>query len=539
MHLFPKEIEISVPERFNDPFRYSPHPLVKEAAGLLMKRVAESKELDEAFAEGKMLGVLIVSDGNGNIGYLAGFSGNAGGRSNIDGFVPPIYDLLDPEGHFKTKEAEISSINAKLDKISSSDRFHTLKAELAACGKTRDREIGAMKERMAVAKKEREALRSLQPGSQVLERLIKESQHEKAELRRLRLEWEAKIKVAESRYEKALDQIRELKSLRASMSDELQKWIFSRYIVHNISGQEKTIGEVFAGLGLTPPGGTGECAAPKLLEHAFRNSLKPLAMGEFWYGKSPRTAVRTHGHFYPSCTSKCGPLLNFMLEGIRFSDTAASFTGGIRIIHDDSRIVAIDKPSGMPSVPGLNGVKSAFELMEEKYGSLYSVHRLDMDTSGILVFAKTQEAATHLQRQFEEHTISKTYVARLSSAPEGARLCRGDKGEISLPLSPDYDERPRQKADPEQGRPASTGYEVISTNEDGTAEIVFHPRTGRTHQLRVHSAHALGLGRPIVGDLLYGGDPAERLHLHAAAITFRHPETGAMTTLASDIHKYI
>ena len=539
MHLFPKDTEISVPERFNNPFRYSPHPLVKEASGLLMERIAGSKDLVDAFSEGKMLGVLIVSDGDGNIGYLAGFSGNAGGRSHIDGFVPPIYDLLDPEGYFKTKEAEITAINAWIENKVSSGELQELKAGLSACERMRDEEIKAMKERMSVSKKEREALRVLNPESIVLERLIKESQYEKAELRRLKLEWEGKIRHAEAMYEKAMEEIRRLKTQRASMSDELQKWIFGRYIVHNISGQGKSIGEIFAALGLTPPGGTGECAAPKLLEHAFRNGLRPLAMGEFWYGKSPDTAVRTHGHFYPSCTSKCGPLLNFMLEGIRFNDYESVYADPIRIIHEDSCIIAIDKPSGIPSVPGLNGMKSALEFLEERYGKAYSVHRLDMDTSGILIFAKTQEAAVHMQRQFEEHTINKTYTARLSPSPEGKKLDCGDKGEIRLPLGPDYDERPRQKIDHIQGRQASTGYEVISTNEDGTTDIKFHPHTGRTHQLRVHSAHVLGLGRPIAGDMLYGGAPAERLHLHAAAITFRHPETGSSITLASDINKYI
>ena len=539
MHLFPKDIEISAPERFNNPFRYFPHPLVKAAAGLLMDRIAGSKELDDAFSEGKMLGVLIVSDSDDNIGYLAGFSGNAGGRSNIEGFVPPIYDLLDPEGYFKKKEAEISSINAKLDKTVSSGELQELKARLSACERMRDEEIKAMKERMTVSKKEREALRILNPEPNMLERLIRESQHEKAELRRLKTGWERKIRHAEGMYGKAAEEIKDMKVQRASLSEELQKWIFSRYIVHNTSGQSKSIGEVFAALGLTPPGGTGECAAPKLLEHAFRNGLRPLAMGEFWYGKSPDTAVRTHGHFYPSCTSKCGPLLNFMLEGLPVSDPEASLTDGIRTIHEDNSIIVIDKPSGIPSVPGLNGVKSALEFLEEKYGKTHPVHRLDMDTSGILIFAKTQEAAVHLQRQFEEHTIIKTYIARLSPSHEGANLDRGDKGDIRLPLSPDYDERPRQKVDRVQGRQALTEYEVISTNEDGTTDIRFHPHTGRTHQLRVHSAHALGLGRPIVGDMLYGGAPAERLHLHAAAITFRHPKTESPTTFTSDINKYI
>lgn len=522
MRIFPSETTLSLPERFTDPFRYAPHPLVREAAGLIIQEIENDPELNEAFMEGKMLGVLVVSDNDGCIGYLAGFSGNVGGRSHIDGFVPPIYDLLDPSGYFKVREAEITAINSEIGELQESDHYKMLIDSLSHFEKSRDEEIRLMKEQMDISRKQREEARKETADPDVLSALIRESQFEKAQLKRLKTGWEEKICEIRKEIAGIQDRIRELKSKRAAMSDELQKWIFSQYIVHNNYGEEKSIGEIFSDLGLIPPGGTGECAAPKLLEHAYRNGLRPLAMGEFWYGESPSTAVRTHGHFYPSCTSKCSPLLGFMTKGLEIEKGTQAAAEPI-IVHEDSLLIAIDKPSGMPSVPGLDGRISAYEFLSRTQADLHVIHRLDMDTSGILLFAKTAEAAVFMQRQFEEHTIQKTYRAKLSASASGKELKAGEKGEISLPLSPDYDERPRQKVDHIQGKTALTTYEVLSVSEDGTAEIIFHPHTGRTHQLRVHAAHTLGLGRPIVGDMLYGGSPASHLHLHAQSITFRHP----------------
>ena len=522
MRIFPSETTLSLPERFTDPFRYAPHPLVKEAAGLIIQEIENDPELNEAFMEGKMLGVLVVSDNDGCIGYLAGFSGNVGGRSHIDGFVPPIFDLLNPSGHFKAREGEITAINSEIDDLQDSSRLKMLTERLSCFEKSRDEEVRVMKARMEISRKQREVTRKENADPAVLSDLIRESQFEKAQLKRLKTGWEVKICDIRKELFEIQNRIKELKSRRASMSDELQRWIFSQYIVHNHDGAEKSLCEIFADLDLTPPGGTGECAAPKLLEHAYRNGLKPLAMGEFWYGESPSTAVRTHGHFYPSCTSKCGPLLGFMMKGLEIEKGTQAAAEPI-IVHEDSLLIAIDKPSGMPSVPGLDGRVSAYEFLCRTQSDLHVIHRLDMDTSGILLFAKTAEAAVFMQRQFEEHTIQKTYRAKLSASASGKELKAGEKGEISLPLSPDYDERPRQKVDHIQGKTALTTYEVLSISEDGTAEIIFHPHTGRTHQLRVHAAHTLGLGRPIVGDMLYGGSPASRLHLYAQSITFRHP----------------
>ena len=604
---------------FTNPFRYAPHPLVKKAAGEVMDMMTGS-QVNET--DGKMLGVLICRPLEGTniekishlhrlphecednpIFYIAAFSGTVHGSdgkvtSSIDGFVPPIIDLTDPEGYFKRKEAEISQLNKRISELAASPKLNKLKASLAKAQKDRDEEIAQMQNRISFSKMRRDEIRSETADSNVLEELIRESQFQKAELKRIKDKWKLSISEIESEIAEAQNEMVNLKSLRASMSDDLQKWIFESAIVHNALGDSTSIWNLFQSQGLTPPGGTGDCAAPKLLEYAYRNGLRPLAMGEFWYGKSPETAVRTHGHFYPSCTSKCGPLLDYMMKGLKVEQDTKSISQSPVIIHEDESIIVVEKPSGMPSVPGLDGRLSLQEWLisreddsdqhnieSQQSKSIIAVHRLDMDTSGVMVFAKTRNSEINLKKQFEEHSVRKTYFARLTGRPpqsadlespeaqvggtvlppwphgegptkwEGLFLRPEPQGirhdSIDLPLSADYDERPRQKVDFRQGKPAHTEYKIIKAYPDGTTDILLYPHTGRTHQLRVHCAHTLGLGCPIVGDLLYGGHTCltlaetnnctnlstdclpERLCLHALSITFRHPDTDAELTFTS------
>lgn len=543
IHYFPEDYIFEEPSEFTDPFRYIPHPAVKTAARLVCERIDGCPQLSSWFAEGKMLGVLVCRHETEpqSTCFLAAFSGNVGGRSLIDGFVPPIYDLTDPDGEFKIREAEISELNSKIDELLDSDRLLCLERELADASRGRDMELDALKGTMAVSKARREQIRKGCTDDKVLDGLIRESQQEKAEFRRLKKVLDGVISDIQDRIALFHNEIKSLKKQRASMSENLQNWIFRQYIVHNASGEKASIAEIFSQQGITPPGGTGECAAPKLLEYAHRNGLKPLAMGEFWYGKASGTAVRVHGHFYPSCTSKCGPLLGYMMNGLTLGRSNQSTGIEYNILFDDTDIIVAEKPSGMPSVPGLDGRVSLQELLEQSYGqTIHAVHRLDMDTSGVILFAKTPEAGVELRKQFEDHTIRKCYKARLAPATSVHFSTH-----ISLPLAADYDERPRQKVDFKQGKPALTEYEIVSENSDGTMDVLFHPTTGRTHQLRVHSAHALGLSRPIVGDLLYGGYSISdtdciprRLHLHALSITFRHPRTGEELTFTSDRLSY-
>ena len=315
---------------------------------------------------------------------------------------------------------------------------------------------------------------------------------------------------------------------KSRASAELQDWLFTQYRVSNALGESASIKEVFARRGMVPPGGTGDCAAPRLLQHAYDNGLKPIAMGEFWYGASPAKEVRRQGCFYPSCTGKCGPLLSFMMQGLDVEDNPLDreFTADRepRIIWSDGSIIIADKPAGMLSVPGRTSAVSLLEWLRERFGdSVESCHRLDMDTSGIMVFARNASAKSFIEGQFANRKVTKTYRAR---------LCAGDrpfghapKGTIALPLSPDWYDRPRQMVDFEGGKTAVTGYEVLRTFPDGEIEIRFTPKTGRTHQIRVHAAHELGLGRPIKGDRLYGNPGTGRLFLMAESISFIHPDT--------------
>ena len=318
-------------------------------------------------------------------------------------------------------------------------------------------------------------------------------------------------------------------------SKELQDWLFRQYRVRNGLGEEKDIKEIFAARGLVPPGGTGECAAPKLLDYAFRNGLKPLCMGEFWYGASPGSGeVRQHGRFYPSCTGKCGPLLSWMLQGVDVEDNPLQATAGfdsIKILYEDETLLAVNKPSGMLCAPGLTGTESLQEILEKDYGKLYSCHRLDMDTSGVILYARTPLAQVEIQRQFSQREVKKTYLAHLCA---GTRPWRGKmRGTIALPLAPDWYDRPRQVVDKENGKQAITEFEILRIFPDGEMDVRFTPHTGRTHQLRVHAASPLGLGRPIKGDALYGDASKNRLQLHAESLSFKHPVSGETMLVCS------
>ena len=311
-------------------------------------------------------------------------------------------------------------------------------------------------------------------------------------------------------------------------SRELQEWLFRQYRVMNGMGEEMDVKEIFASRGLVPPGGTGECAAPKLLNYAFRNGLKPLCMGEFWYGASPSSGeVRQHGRFYPSCTGKCGPLLSWMLRGVEVEDNPLQRVAGfntIKVLYEDDILLAVNKPSGMLCAPGLTGTESLQEILEKDYGKLYSCHRLDMDTSGVILFARTPQAQTEIHRQFSERVVKKTYLAHLCA---GTRPGKGKMtGTIALPLAPDWHDRPRQMVDKQNGKSAITEFEILQIFPDGEMDVRFIPHTGRTHQLRVHAASPLGLGRPIKGDALYGDSSKNRLQLHAESLSFKHPVSG-------------
>ncbi|MGM9791489.1 MAG: RluA family pseudouridine synthase [Candidatus Cryptobacteroides sp.] len=460
-----------IPQKFTYPFRYVPHPLVEEAAGKLIGAIDSDPLLKYVFAEGKMLGVLVCEDPeNGALTTLNAFSGLVGGRSVLPGFVPPIFDT--------TTVPALRNIEGPVP--------------LETCATLGAVDGGSAPVPSPAAPGLPIPLRSI-PASAVA----------------LRSECSEGTSISRD-------------------SKELQEWLFRQYRVMNGMGEEMDVKEIFALRGLVPPGGTGECAAPKLLNYAFRNGLKPLCMGEFWYGASPSSGeVRQHGRFYPSCTGKCGPLLSWMLRGIEVEDNPLQRVTGfdtIKVLYEDDTLLAVNKPSGMLCAPGLTGTESLQEILEKDYGKLYSCHRLDMDTSGVILFARTPQAQTEIHRQFSGREVKKTYLAHLCA---GTRPWKGKmKGTIALPLAPDWDDRPRQMVDKQNGKPAITEFEILQIFPDGEMDVRFIPHTGRTHQLRVHAASPLGLGRPIKGDALYGDSSKNRLRLHAESLSFKHPVSG-------------
>ena len=523
-HPFPQiPADTVLPKLFTCPFCYTPHPLAVMAADLVQQYLASRTDWADEIGQGKMFGVLVAEDRSGQLGYLAALSGNIGGRGTHDYFVPPIFDITLPNGYFRTEERSITELNHQIDAIENSEHNQQIISKLSHIKRQAETEIGSAKTLARQHKAERDSLRQQRLTAEKEAELVRQSQHEKAELKRLERRWAAEIADAEAEKNATKSEIERLKELRRQKSEALQAWIFEQYVVLNARGESKTVRQIFADeRGTEPPAATGECAAPKLLQFAFKNGYQPIAMAEFWWGKSPEGEVRHHGAFYPACHSKCEPLLNFMLQGLDVEPNPLRKqpATNLPILYNDQWLAAIDKPAGLPSVPGKEHTVSAYSIVREMFSEADGpvvVHRLDMDTSGILLIAKTELVFKALQRQFASRRVKKRYVALLDG------LLPSNGGTVSLPLRPDINDRPRQMVDLEHGKPASTRFSVIS-RADGHTLVNFYPETGRTHQLRVHAAHHLGLNCSIVGDNLYG-KPAERLMLHAAEIEFTHPIT--------------
>ena len=430
--------DIPRPERFTYPFCYEPHPLCLMA-------VEEVKQEIERIhpTEGKMFGVLVVTQGDGSfvtstisqknrppVSFLAAYSGLLEGRNDWDYFVPPVYDAQQPDGYFKTKEREImQSVDHK------------------------------------------------------------------------------------------------------ELSQELQLWLFRQYRMLNARGEERDLVEIWQDYHTSPrirekyplpPGGTGDCCAPKLLQYAYQHDLKPVCMAEFWWGESPKSLIRHHGQFYPACSGKCKPVLAWMLQGLDVDPNPeeVGFPHLVpAVVYEDESIAVLNKPAGLLSTPGKIEDYSVVTWAQQKWPGAMVVHRLDMWTSGIILVAKTVEAYHQLQAQFEARTVKKKYLAVVEGVPQK------EHGVIDLPLSSDPLNRPMQVVDHEHGKRAITEYRVLPTPAGGGCLLALWPHTGRTHQLRVHCAHPEGLGCPIVGDELYG-KKADRLYLQAQAIAFDHPVTG-------------
>ena len=477
------------PRRFTYPYRYTPHPLCLAAAEEVRAYLTAHPELDAAAQKGKMFGVLVV-EGAGASGlcgepseslrptpkaqgldvfdasdapelyFLAAFSGELAGSNKWSWFVSPIYDLLAPDSYFQEEQERINYLTVAIN----------------------------------------DAERNAAPA----------------------------------------ERISALKAERKQRSQTLQQWLFRQYRVLDAQGTEADFIDIFRHYHTTfhrgspvPPSGSGECCAPKLLQAAYRLGVKPVAMAEFWIGRSPHDELRTDGHFYPACSGRCKPILTHMLRGLDVEPNPLlaqnrAMASQLQVLHAEDTFAVVDKPSGMLSVPGNDSeVPSVLDVVRERFPVATSpiiVHRLDMDTSGLMVVAFTDESYRTLQRQFVEHRVTKRYVALLEKS------LTASEGVIDLPISLNPYDRPRQMVSAEYGKRAVTHWQLAAERM-----VYLWPHTGRTHQLRVHCAHPLGLDSPIVGDVLYG-TPSRRLCLHADTLSFQHPVTGAALTFHSPAH---
>ena len=565
---------IPSPRQFTYPFCYDVDPLAEAASLELQRYIADADLMSTEKGCGKMFGVLVVEyeDESGALqrGFLAAYSGLLGGRNDWPYFVPPVFDAQQPDGHFKRTEREISAINREIAAIEHDAEYLQSVEQHEQTKKRLQAEVDAFKAEVDAAKGRRDARRkSGEPLSEEEQaEMIRESQFMKAELRRRRKAMEQADSTLNTQHSTLL---KSLQRKRKQMSDELQRWLFSAYRMLNAKGEERDLIDIFREYThAMPPAGAGDCCAPKLLQYAYLHHLRPVCMAEFWWGESPASEIRHHLHYYPACRSKCLPILTHMLKGLDVAPNPLAkkrHTAEPRVLYADEYIMVVDKPAGMLSVPGkAESVRSEFSdsaniSVEEYFANnsklkiqnskfLKAAHRLDMDTSGLLVLARTEEAYVELQRQFASRETVKRYEAVLSGVPtqnskfkiqNSSTQPSGCLEAISLPLIADINDRPRQRVDMEHGKPALTLYNIVEVRavdantavayttkkvDKGRTLIHLYPKTGRTHQLRVHCAHPLGLACPILGDPLYGTERADRMYLHAAELTFRHPVTG-------------
>ncbi|MBD5191365.1 MAG: RNA pseudouridine synthase [Bacteroidales bacterium] len=523
----------------NNPFDYTPDAecvkayldLTEYIGRLKLSNQPEQMRFCHELDEGKMLGVLIAEDNDGVRHTLYAFSGQLGhGGFMFPGFVEPVFDYLQPDGYFKVHERDISLQNARISEYEKCE-LASARREYEQMLQVADSRIEEFRQQCRRSKMERDARRAANNVSEdEIKEMIRQSQFEKAELHRMKKKMAADLLPFEQRLKEAERHIESLKEKRHTDSENLQKWLFDNFRVLNARGEWLSLSEIFAETPMkTPPSGAGECCAPKLLQAAYLRGWHPLAMAEYWYGKPKGGELRIEGEYYPACRGKCLPVLSWMLQGLEVQPPLDTVRGGTcslipEILYENEWFCVINKPSGMLSVPGKGNSVSVQEWLMEHYGgkNVKMAHRLDQDTSGLLIATFTDEAYKLMQRMFATRQIKKTYIALLEGDYTSKRL--PTEGVIHLPLSPDWLDRPRQRVDFDGGKEAVTEYRFIDAT-DGRSRVMFTPLTGRTHQLRVHAASQMGLGMPIWGDPLYGSRTgnAGRLHLHAQKLEFTFP----------------
>jgi tRNA pseudouridine32 synthase / 23S rRNA pseudouridine746 synthase len=547
----------ALPQRFTYPFYYQPHPLALVAVQELQQylssqnewqhnfgvptkdQVIESSSSDEV--NGKMFGVLVVKNTQGELGYLSAFSGQLANQRCLPRFVPPVFDIQQEDDYFTEQQSVINEINQEITAQENSALLIQLTAELIEVIKQYDQKLTTFRDTMVINRKTRKQKRAM--AEQALQQaelteteyksfsiqMSRESVEDKHALADLKQYWQEKITAIETTLKPLKAALAELKKQRKKLSNALQKYLFKQYQFLNNNGEAQNLLTLFKdSLFQTPPAGAGDCAAPKLLQYAFRYHLTPITMAEFWWGAAPSSEIRQHKNFYPACQGKCQPILAHMLGGMELDEnpllTNPAEGKPLPIVYHDQDIVVVNKPAEFLSVPGKSITDSVYSRIKEQFpqatGSLI-VHRLDMATSGLLILALNPRAHKKLQQQFINKTIEKRYVAIIEGELTTAA------GSIDLPLTVDINDRPRQLVCFTHGKKALTRFEKyhpqpIFTSDKKLTKVYLYPKTGRTHQLRMHCAHVDGLNMPILGDDLYG-QKADRLHLHAEYLAFEHP----------------
>lgn len=535
----PAELPTGLPDPFDG---VEPHPLARRCAEALMEELRTGEIapgiptslLERREEGGKMFGVLAVADGAGRVGWMRAVSGQVDRIWNLPGWAPALFDPAERDAVEPPIEQAVKALTARVEQARNDPALAAAQQALAALESEHAHRREALRTHQLTRRAERKAERDGSPSPERLHALAQESRGDEAERKRQEAAWGVEHEACAAGLKRLVRRVAALERLRRAFSRRAMRHIWDAYALTSFSGERVLLRTLFpAG---DPPSGASDCAAPKLLAAAQRQGLRPLALAEFWWGPPPPGGGRVQGSYFPACTPKCGPVLPFLLRGLpvaprRVFRPPERERLPLRLVLRDARFVVVEKPEGLLSVPAkessiddcvLARIRAQFPGAEAPM----AVHRLDLDTSGLLLVALDGEAYRLLQAQFLERTVHKQYVALL----EGA--LQGEGGRIELPLRVDLDQRPRQLVDRVHGKPASTQWKRLGI-EGGRTRVALFPLTGRTHQLRVHCAHPEGLGIPIVGDRLYG-QPDTRLMLHASGLRFRHPFTGSTVRVSLD-----
>ena len=531
--------KVHIPSSFNFPFNHIPNELSLIASNILKKELKSSAIQHDFEAQGKMFGVLMVKNTNGELGFLKAFSGKLDQNEYPEGYVPPIFDLHDKDSFFKKEEKKVDLLTEEILTLENTTDYQNMKSELKEAEYELSVTVDKLKDHFKKSKtlrKEARRLKKKELSSAAYEefnhRLNEQSKQEQISFKKERKALQMHLELLRQKFKKAEGLIEKKKRERKKLSAQIQAKIFEHYSFYNAKKEKKNLLALFENTAFgTPPSGAGECCAPRLLQHAYNNGFSPICFTEFWWGKTPESEIRIHQNHYPACRGKCGPILRHMLEGIEVDSDPLIPVERIKavpVLYEDDFVIAVEKPANLLSVPGKEIEYSLTSIVKKQFPTIQGpglVHRLDYETSGIVLIGKTMDSYKALQKQFLSRTVQKKYVALLE------RPIDSDLGEINLPLTLDIFNRPRQLVCFEKGKQALTKYRLI--NNKGT-RVVFSPVTGRTHQLRVHAAHQKGLNSPILGDSLYGNSN-DRLFLHAASLVFKHPQTNEIIEVDSTV----